>query len=479
MREQASGNEKDCVPLSSLRTLDDLAGPDGLPLLGNAHQLPTDRLHEVLEGWARQHGTMYAIRMGPRRALVTSDAAACQQALRDRPDKFSRLSTMEPAAIELGMNGLFSSEGERWRRLRRIWIAALNAAQIKPFFPLLTEVTERLRQRWLRAAAAGDAVDVQADLMRYTVDVTMRFSLGHDANTLEQDGDTIQNHLHPVMAALGRRARSPFPYWRYVKLPVDRKLDRTLVQLRRSVGALIEKARARIAADPALAQHPRNLLEALLVTRDEDGSTLTDEDIFGNTMTVLLAGEDTTANTLAWMMHLLSLDPGAQQKMRAEVDALVGDATLWTDLKQGESMRYVEAVMSEALRLRPVAPFFLLTALQDVQVGDVAVPKGTVVILLTREVSAAHFEQPDLFRPERWLDLPMHAYAQKPPMPFGAFARVCPGRNLAVTEIKSVAAMLARNFDLAPAEGPGPVQERLVFTLQPLNLRVRLTPRAT
>jgi cytochrome P450 len=472
-----SAKDNDSVPLSAARTLDDLPGPDGLPLLGNAHQLPSDRLHAVFEGWAREHGTTYAIRMGSRRALVTSVPEHCQQALRDRPDKFSRLSTMEPVAIELGMNGLFSSEGERWRRLRRIWIAALNAAQIKPFFPHLTQVTERLRQRWLRAAATGEAIDVQADLMRYTVDVTMLFSLGHDSNTLEQDGDVIQNHLHPVMAAMGRRARAPFPYWKYVRLPADRDLDRSLKELRERVGALIEKARARVAANPELAKRPGSLLEALIATRDEDGSTLTDADIFGNTMTVLLAGEDTTANTLAWMMHLLSLHPAAQEKLRAEVDALVGQAPLWTDVAQGESMRYVEAVMSEALRLRPVAPFFLLSALQDVRLGDLDVPQGTVVILLTREVSAAHFERPADFLPERWLELPAHAYAQKPPMPFGAFARVCPGRNLAVTEIKSVTAMLARNFELHAADGPGPVQERLVFTLQPLNLRVRLKRR--
>jgi cytochrome P450 len=459
------------------RTIDDLPGPDGLPLLGNAHQLKPEHLHRVLEDWGRQFGTMYAIRLGSRRALVTSDPAQCTQALRERPDTFSRLSTMEPVAIELGMNGLFSSEGERWRRLRRLWIAALNAAQIKPFFPLLTEVTARLLRRWQRAAAAGEAIDVQADLMRYTVDVTMRFSLGHDANTLETDGDVIQNDLHPVMAAMGRRARAPFPYWRYVKLPADRGLDRALVKLRASVGALIAQARARLDADPALARQPQNLLEALLVTRDEDGSQLTDEDIFGNTMTVLLAGEDTTANTLAWMMHYLALHAPVQQQLRAEIDGLLGAAPLWTDLAQGESLRYTEAVMSEALRLRPVAPFFLLTALKDTQLGDLGVARGTGVILLARALGDAQFDRAAEFDPGRWLALPPHSYAQKPPMPFGAFARVCPGRNLAVAEIRSVAAMLARNFELEPAPGPGPVQEHLVFTLQPLNLRVRLKNR--
>lgn len=461
------------------RTLDDLPGPDGLPLLGNALQLPSDRLHQVLEDWAAQFGSMYTIRMGPRRALVTTDPALAQQVLRDRPDTYSRITNIEIIARELGMNGLFSAEGQQWRRLRRIWIAALNAAQIKTYFPRLTEVTGRLRQRWQRAAAAGEAIDVQADLMRYTVDVSVLFALGHDANTLEQDGDIIQNQLHQVMAAAGRRFRASFPYWRYFKLPADRRLDRALLALQASVGALIDQARGRIAANPQLAERPTNLLEALLVTRDEDGAVLSDADIFGNTMTLLLAGEDTTANTLAWMMHFLALHPAVQQALRREVDAVVGAAPLWTDAAQADRLRYVEAVMSEALRLKPVAPAFFLSALKDVQLGGVALPAGTVVILATRAAALREeqFPQPQEFRPERWLSAPAQAYAQKPPMPFGAFARVCPGRNLAVTEIKSVAAMLARNFDLEPAEGPGSVREVLNFTLQPVNLRVRLKPR--
>ena len=214
---------------TALRTLNDLPGPDGLPLLGNALQLPSDRLHQVLEDWATRFGPLYTIRMGPRRAVVTADAALAQHALRERPETFSRITNIEVIAKELGMDGLFSAEGEHWRRLRRIWIGALNAAQIRTYFPQLTEVTGRLRRRWLRAAAAGTPVDAQAELMRYTVDVSVRFALGHDANTLEQAGDVIQHQLHQVMSAAGRRFRASFPYWRYVKLPADHRLDRAQI----------------------------------------------------------------------------------------------------------------------------------------------------------------------------------------------------------------------------------------------------------
>ena len=465
--------------MSALRTLDDLPGPRPLPWLGNAHQLPASRMHSVLEGWAAKYGSPYVVRLGPMRALVTTDPELSLHVLKERPEAFRRMALVETVASELGINGLFSAEGQHWRRLRRLWILALNTAQVKRYFPRLTEVTERLRKRWQRAAERGEALDVQAELMRYTVDVSVLFALGYDANTLEQEGDVIQRELHEVLSAVARRLRSAIPYWHYFKLPADRRLDRALASLKESMGRLFAQARERIAKDPSLAERPTNLLEALLVTKDEAGQTLSDDDIFGNAMTLLLAGEDTTANTLAWMMHFLAQAPAAQQALRAEVDAVVGAQSLWTDPAQAESFRYVEAAMAEALRLKPVAPVFFHSTLTDVQLGDVALPAGTGVILATRvpALDEALVESAQDFRPERWLAQPAHAYVQASPMPFGSGPRVCPGRNLAITEIKSVMAMLARNFEFVPAPGPGPVHETLNFTLQPVNLRLKLVPR--
>src|SRR4029077_6339348 len=144
----------------------------------------------------------------------------------------------------------------------------------------------------------------------------------------------------------------------------------------------------------------------------------------------------------------------------------------WTDPAQAETFRYVEAMMAEALRLKPVAPVFFHSTLTDVQLGDVMLPAGTGVILATRvpALDEARVKAAKEFDPERWLAQPAHAYVQASPMPFGSGPRVCPVRNLAITEIKSVMAMLARNFEVAPAPGPGPVHETLNFTLQPVNL---------
>ena len=96
---------------------------------------------------------------------------------------------------------------------------ALNTEHLRAFFPRLEEVAARLQRRWERAAATGERVDVQRDLMRFTVDVTSGIALGTDLNTLEQEGDVIQRHLDKVFPALARRVFAPFPYWRWFKLP--------------------------------------------------------------------------------------------------------------------------------------------------------------------------------------------------------------------------------------------------------------------
>lgn len=466
------------------RSLDDLPQPPGLPWLGNALQLDPANLHLQLERWAAQFGTFYRLQAAGRRLVAVNDAALAQQLLRDRPDGFRRIRQLEPVAQDLMMNGLFSSEGERWRNQRRIWLATLNAQQLRSFHHGLMQVTRKLLLRWQRAADAGTVVDVPADLMRYTVDVTMRFALGHEANTLEQGDDVIQRHLDQIFPALGRRARGLFPYWRYVKLPQDYRLDRALAALRVEVGRLIDAARDRLRANPALVEAPTCFLEALLAANLKDGAAISDEDVFANTMTVLLGGEDTTANTMAWLIHCLGDRPDVYAALRAEADAFLDDPAAPDPHVPGADrfphlLRHTDAAINETLRLYPVAPMFFLEALRDTTVGELAIPAGTQLMVLTRFSGGG---SPYCTPPPRFDPAADAARADAGPgraatLPFGYGPRMCPGRNLALAELRSTTLMLTRNFDLEPVPGPQPVTEKFSFTLVPQNLRVRFHRR--
>ena len=144
----------------------------------------------------------------------------------------------------MGIAGVFSAEGEDWKRQRRLTAHALDANHLRQFFPTLIKVTERLKNRWNSAADKQEAVDVQQDLMRYTVDVTTNLVFGYDMNALEKEGDVIQEHLEKIFPMINRRINALFPYWRYFKLPADRALDKSLVAIRETITGFVARARA-------------------------------------------------------------------------------------------------------------------------------------------------------------------------------------------------------------------------------------------
>jgi cytochrome P450 len=466
----------------ALRTIESLGGPRGLPLIGSALQLSPHQLHLQLEKWAQDYGRFYRVHAAGAKFLVVTDHALAQQILKERPDGYRRVRKMEPVANDLMMNGLFSSEGERWRNQRRIWLATLNAQQLKFFHEKLLAITRKLLARWRKAADRGDAVDVASDLMRYTVDVTMQFALGHEANTLEMGEDVIQRHLDKIFPALGRRVRGFFPYWRYLKLPQDYELERALTALQVEVGALIDQARERLRTNPKLRESPTCFLEALLLANEQDVAAISDEDVFANTMTVLLGGEDTTANTMAWLIHCVSDRPDVYEALRKEADAMLDDpAAPDAEVPRADRfphlLRTTDATINETLRLHPVAPMFFLEALRDTMLGDLAVPAGTSVLLLTRAAanSSPYSTPAPAFDPLR--EAADAAPGRATSLPFGYGPRMCPGRNLALAELRSATLMLARNFDIEAVPMDEPVTEVFSFTLVPRNLRVRFRRR--
>ena len=466
-----------------LREIDDLPGPAGLPLVGNLFQVRATRLHQVLERWCRQHGDYYRFRLGKRRFVVIADAEAIAQSLRDRPDGFQRTERLNKAAREMGFGGVFSSNGEQWKRQRPMVMAGFDPAHIKKYHPTLVKATERFLGRWQRAAAShqatGTAIDLTADLMRYTVDVVAGLAFGADINTIESDEEVIQRHLDKVLPALARGLLSPFAaFVRKLPLPANRRLDGHLEALRVAVEDFIAQARARIDADPRLRAEPDNLIEAMVAARDREGSGLTDQDVAGNVLTMLLAGEDTTANSLAWMIYLLSRHPAHLARARDEVRSKLGAARLPTR-EQLEELPWIEACMNETMRVKPVAPLIIQQAVRDGSLGGVRIPRNYLVVLLMRgpTMQDRHFKNPAAFDPARWLDPALTPSSSKRvAMPFGAGPRLCPGRYLAMLEMKMVMAMLLRNFDIQSVATPDgrEAEESLNLTMAPVGLKLSL-----
>ncbi len=467
------------------RPWESLPGPRGWPVVGNALQLDRMHLHRQLENWARQYGRLFRFRIATRRFLVVSEADVIAKVLRDRPDGFRRPSRIERISREFGFLGLFSANGDTWRRQRPMVLGGFDPAHIKDFFPTLVGVTERLARRWQRAAQQPAPIDLQADLMRYTVDVTTALAFGEDLNTLENDEDPIQQHLNCILPALVRRALSPFDTWRWFPTQEDRALQGHLDATRAAVQSFIAKARARLDAQPELRDKPANLIQAMVALRDKDAG-LSDDDVSGNVLTMLLAGEDTTANTLAWLTWLLARNPAACERATEEARRVLQGATCPQSLEQLGQLEWIEACANEAMRLKPVAPLIFNEASRSCEVAGVPLSRRDIVVCLMRapSMNESHFAQPEAFRPERWLlgegaAANAMGSAKRVAMPFGAGPRMCPGRYLALAEIKMAAAMLLANFDIASvgtASGGEP-DEQIALAMYPVGLQMKLSSR--
>jgi cytochrome P450/nitrite reductase/ring-hydroxylating ferredoxin subunit len=462
------------------RSISDLPGPKGVPLLGNVLQFDVSRLHLILEQWCRTFGPEYAFRLINRLVVVIADPEQINYMLHNRPELFRRISAIEAISREMGVSGVFSAEGDSWRRQRRLVMQALDTKHLRQFFPKLGEVTRRLKAHWDLAAVQGRAVDVQKDLMRYTVDVTTSLAFGYDMNTLEKECEVIQQHLERIFPMVNRRINAPFRYWHYFKLPSDRALDQALQAVRHTIGEFITHSRERLAQDPERAQHPTNFLEAMLAEQQESQAALSDQEIFGNVFTMLLAGEDTTANTMAWMMHFMCRYPQVQSRMQEEVDTVLRDADVMDDIRLADQLAYVDAVALETMRLKPVAPVLFVEPNEDVDVNGLRLPKGTTVMMPTRYNSTleTNFSAADEFKPERWLAGATGSIHHRTGfVPFGSGPRLCPGRSLALLEIKTAMSMVCRSFALSEGVAAAEVGEAFVFTMMPTNLRVAFSAR--
>lgn len=470
------------VEANPLRELAELPGPRGWPWLGNSLQVDTARLHQTFEHWARTYGPLVRVRIGGKNIVIVSDAAVSEAVFRQRPHGFRRGTRLEAILRELEAHGVFSAEGERWRPQRKLVMDALAPRNLRSFYPQLAELAGRLLERWRGAAARAEVLDLQQEMMRFTVDATTWLAFGRDLDAIRRGGDALQAHLEQLLRAIPHRLFALLPVWRWFPTPERRRVQRALVALHAWVDPQIAEIRAEQERDPERRGSPRNLLEAMVAARQEDGSAFSNEVLFANALVMLVGGEDTTASTLTWAVHELCDAPDAVSALRAEVDAALGERLVADTLEVLEGLPYTLSVAHETTRLRPVAPIMLFEANTDQPLGGLRIPAGTAVMLMTRlpNVDSSVLADARRFQPSRWIDGPSAASLQRGGIhvPFGSGPRMCPARSLALIEVRLVLSMLYRHFHVHRVGASDTVSESSGFTMMPRGVRVRLEPRS-
>jgi len=459
----------------------DLPGPRGLPLIGSLHRVRFPRLHAWFEQQAGTYGEVYRVQLGPAKLTVISEPGMIHQILKARPDRFRRVSKLDKVIRAEGIHGLFNAEGEDWKVHRRIVTRGLDIKHQRRFFPVMIEILARLKANLDRQADTRTPFVIHDDLLRFTVDVTTSLAFGIDMNTLEQKSGAIQDHMEKIFPMIFRRINNPFPLYKYFPSRRDRAYDHALREIGKQVDRFIQAGRERIALDPDLRERPGNILDALLVAAEEEPS-IGDREIKGNLMTLLMAGEDTTAHSLAWAIYLLGCRPDVFRRLQEEADKVLGLNPFLTSYEDLGALRYTDAVIQETLRLKAVAPVMLVEPLADEEIQGYQLRKGSRIVLLTRASAnrPEYFSEPAMMCPERWLDAtaagcPVHS--PEAMLAFGAGPRTCPGKNLALLEMKLVLSMIARNYDLEILGRPEDVGENMAFTMMPDRFDISLRPR--
>jgi cytochrome P450 len=454
------------MPLSSPRYP---PGPRGHPLLGH---LPALRREQIgfLERCAREYGDFVPLRLGPTRAFLLSHPDLVEPVFVSHLDRFNRGPGAERNRRMFG-RGLIASEGDLWRRHRRLAQPSFQREPVAVFGPVMVTCAERVVASW----QDGETRDIHHEMTRLTLEIVVRFLFGRDADTIwHTQGEAIAAAMNLLPQTLLRRLNGPllllpeaFP------APTNWRMGRALADLDRILYPLIQQSRNRQGNEGG------GLLERLVAARDEgDGAGLTDEEIRDELVTFLFAGHETTAATLTWACSLLARHPTIQTELAAELQTVLGDRS--PRVEDRPALVQTERIVMETLRLYPPAWILGRGVKQPCEIGGCSVPPHSTVLMSpwVMQRDRRFFDAPERFDPRRWADglarrLPKFAF-----YPFGGGPRVCIGQSFATQEAALVLAVVARGFHFEPATGPLPAIQPAI-TLRPEGgLLLRLCRRA-
>jgi cytochrome P450 len=358
--------------------------------------------------------------------------------------------------------GLLTSEGSFWLRQRRLAQPAFHRARIATYARTMVQYTERLLESW----RDGEERDIHEEMMLVTLQIVGKTLFDADvAKDAQEVGQSLEL-LMELSADFGKAIMIP----EWVPTLHNLRKTRAIRKLDKIIYRIIEERRK---SD----RDTGDLLSTLLAARDDDGSRMTDKQLRDESITLFLAGHETTANALSWTWWLLAQNPEAEDKLHAELDSLLGGRA--PTLDDVPKLKYTEQVLAESLRLYPPAWGTARVAMEDHEIGGYHIPKGAGVSLTqwTMHRDPRWFTDPEIFRPERWEDglakrLPRFAY-----FPFGGGPRQCIGNTFALMETTLVLATIAQKFRFRLVAGH-PVVPLPSITLRPRHgIRVFLEAR--
>jgi cytochrome P450 len=393
-----------------------------------------------------------------KRTFFVNEPSAIKHILLDNAANYHK-TEITRRLLEPGLGrGLLTSEGETWRRHRRIMAPAFDHRSIVGYAPIMTEIAERLVTEW-DSRPEGTEVDVAAAMMHATLHIISRTMFSSDSDDIvdivEKGVERYQAEVRPGLGDL-----LELPVW-LSRLGSAHHPERIFSEFDRAIDRLLA-ARER---DPA--SQPKDLLARLIAARDEEtGGGMSAEEVRNQVVTIFMAGHETTALALTWTWYLLSQHPAVEAKLHAELEAVLGGRT--PRHEQLGQLPHTRMVIEEAMRLYPPAHTLSRTAMGEDEVLGQRIRKGAQILIVPWLLhrNPRLWQDPERFDPERFAPdraASRHRFAY---IPFGAGPRICIGAAFAMAEAMLILATVAQRYRLRLKPG-FPVEPQGLITLRP------------
>lgn len=433
-------------------------GPDGLPLLGSTLHLVRDPFAFYDE--LSSYGDVVCYTVAGQRFCALLHPDHVEQVLVGEPEKFRRwLADDWDVFAGVASEGLLMTEGEQWRRQRRLMQGAFTPDRLQSYADAMVQYAQRTVDGW----RDGEVVAINREAATLTLEILTTSLLDLDVSERRQ---VVADAAQALNERADTRLSTFLPGW--VPTPGNRRYDRRMTAFEDLVESLIDE---RLDDDDP----GDDLLSLLLAAGGDEGASLSRREVVDNLVTFLFAGHETTSLALTYALYLLAQHPAKHERLVEEVDTVL-DGRPPTPADR-DDLEYTDQVIKEALRCYPPAYVLFREATEPAEIGGYAVPEGTKLSLppFYLHTDERFYDDPEAFRPERWTaafesSLPDYAY-----FPFGGGPRHCIGMRFAWLELSLVLPVLVGAIDFELVSDPD-VDVQLGVTMQPasdIELRVR------
>jgi cytochrome P450 len=401
-----------------------------------------------------EYGDICGANLGVFPVVLLSAPELAQSVLVDNAHHFMKSRGLQALKPLLG-EGLLTSEHEFHRRQRKLISPAFQHRRIGTYAATMASFTEGAQARW----KDGEMIDASAAMMRLTLAIAGKTMFNAD---LEKDASEVGEAVTVANRNAIEQISSIFPF------PVPWTTARTR-QSQKAIDRLDRTVYGMIAARRASGDDPGDVLSMLLAAEEEgSGTKMSDTEVRDEAMTLFLAGHETTANALAWALHLLSRNPDVYTRLCNEVDTVLGGRA--PTLEDMPRLPYALQVFKETMRLYPPGYIVGRTAMRDVAIGEHTLPKGITAFINIYGMHhrAKFFPNPERFDPDRFRPEAEKEMVRSSYIPFGGGPRVCIGNQFALLEGQIVLAALAQRIKFEAAT-TREIQTEPLITLRPKN----------